>query len=157
MSTGCTLATRYSICVVRTWLRHLIAMSHSRLIGSLSLSRTANIESHIFRMPCRHCLSVIIIEPQLCLLRMLHGLIMYPDYWATTTHVALITKACYAIVALKVAHALTQNTLELVLVWIVVSCSRPWSHIMHNLLKQFCLALYFIWLCCVASYIYIYC
>jgi hypothetical protein len=50
-------------------------MSHSRLIGPLSLSRTAIIESRIFCTPYRHCLSVVIIEPQLCLLRMFYGLV----------------------------------------------------------------------------------
>jgi hypothetical protein len=113
-------------------------MSHSRLIGSFLLSRTTIIESRIFRTPCRHCLSVVIIEPQLCLLCMFHGLVMYPDYWATTAPVALITKACYAVVALTAAHALMPDTLELVLAWIMVGCSRSWSHIMCNLRKQFC-------------------
>jgi hypothetical protein len=55
-------------------------MSHTRLIGPLSLSRTAIIESHIFGTPYRHCLPVVIVEPQLRLLRMFHGLVMYPDY-----------------------------------------------------------------------------
>jgi hypothetical protein len=125
-------------------------MSHSRLIGPLSLSRTAIIESHIFRTPCRHCLSIVIIEPQL---RMFHGLVMYPDYWAITAPVALIMKASYAVVALMAAHALTSNTLDLVLVWIVVSCSRPWSHIMHNL-PFFCSIFYLIMLCGII-YLYI--
>jgi hypothetical protein len=48
LSCGCALATRHSICVVRTWLCHLIAMSHSCLIGPLLLSRTAIAESRIF-------------------------------------------------------------------------------------------------------------
>jgi hypothetical protein len=39
---GCALATRRNICVVRTWLRHLIAISHSFLIGPLLLSRTSS-------------------------------------------------------------------------------------------------------------------
>jgi hypothetical protein len=51
------LATRRNICVVRTWLCHVIAMSRSLLIGSLPLSQTAIAESRIFRMPCRYCLS----------------------------------------------------------------------------------------------------
>ena len=100
-------------------------MSHSRLIVPLSLSRTAIAESRIFRMPCRHCLSAVIIEPQLRLLRTLRGLIVYPDYRAIIVPVALITKACYTVVALMAAHALTPDTLELVLAWIVVSCLRP--------------------------------
>jgi hypothetical protein len=48
---------------------------------------------------------------------------MYPD--STTAPVALITKACYDVVALMVAHALTPNTLDLVLAWIVVCRSSP--------------------------------
>jgi hypothetical protein len=100
-------------------------MARSRLIGSLPLSRTAITESCIFRMPCRHCLSALIIEPQLRLLRTLRGLIVYPDYRAIIVHVALITKACCVVVALMAAHALTPDTLELVLAWIVVGCSSP--------------------------------
>jgi hypothetical protein len=59
------------------------------------------------------------------MLRMLHELIVYPDYRDTTAPVALVTKACCAVVALMVAHALTPDTLEIVLAWIVVSCSSP--------------------------------
>jgi hypothetical protein len=138
----------------------MIAMSRSRLIGSLPLSRTAIAESHIFRGPWRHCMCVATIESQLRLLRLLcllRVLIVYPNYQATTAPVALIMKACYTVVALMAAHALMPNTLELVLAWIVVGCSRSSSHIMRNLRKQICLALYFICLCCVASYIYLYC
>ena len=90
-------------------LRHVIAMSQSHLIGPLPLSRTAIAESRIFRMPCRHCLSVVIIEPQLRLLRMLHGLIVYPDYRAIIVSVALIMKACCVVVALMAAHAFTPD------------------------------------------------
>jgi hypothetical protein len=153
---GCVLITRHIICVIRIWLRHMIAISHSCLIGPLPLSRTSIAESRIFCMPCRHCSSVMIIEPQLRLLRTLCGLILYHDYWATIALVALITKACYTVVALMAAHMLTPDILKLVLTWIMVDCSSPWSHIMCNLRKQFCLTLFFIWLCCVASYIYIY-
>jgi hypothetical protein len=59
-------------CVI--WLLY----RHSRLIGQLSLSQTVIIESRIFYMPCRHYSSVVIIEPQLRLLRTLCGLILYP-------------------------------------------------------------------------------
>jgi hypothetical protein len=59
------------------------------------------------------------------LLRMLRGLIMYPDYRATTMSVAFVTKACCVVIALMAAHALTPDTLELVLAWIVVACSSP--------------------------------
>jgi hypothetical protein len=90
-------------------MRHLIVMSHSRLIGPLSLSRTAIIESRIFRMPCRYYLSAMIIEPQLRLLRTLGGLIVYPDYRAIIVPVALITKACCVVVALMAAHTLTPD------------------------------------------------
>jgi hypothetical protein len=100
-------------------------MSHSHLIGPLPLSRTVITESRIFRMPCRHYLSAVIIEPQLRMLCTLRGLIMYPDYRAIIVSVALITKACCVVVALMVAHALTTDTLELVLAWIVVGCSSP--------------------------------
>jgi hypothetical protein len=99
-------------------------MSRSRLIRPLSLSRTAIAESRFFRMLCMHCPSAVIIEPQLRLLLTLHGLIVYPDYQATIVPVALITKACYVAIALMVAHTLTPDTLELVLAWIVVGCSR---------------------------------
>jgi hypothetical protein len=122
---GWALATWCSICVVRTWLRHVITMSHSRFVGPLRLSRTAITESRIFRMPCRHCPSVVIIEPQLRQLRTLHGLIVYPDYRAIIVPIALIMKACCVVVALMAAHALTPDTLELVLAWIVVGCSSP--------------------------------
>jgi hypothetical protein len=49
---------------------------------------------------------------------------MYPNYRAIIVHVALITKACYTVVALMATHALTPDTLELVPAWIVVGCSR---------------------------------
>jgi hypothetical protein len=125
------------------------------LFGQLPLSRTAITESRIFSMPYRYCLSAVIIEPQLRLLRTLRGLIVYPDYRAIIVHVAFITKACCVVVALIAAHALTPDTLELVLAWIVVSCSRPWSHIMHNL------PIFFVWLyilfdCVVWHHIFIY-
>jgi hypothetical protein len=67
----------------------------------------------------------VIIEPQLRLLRTLCGFIVYPDYRAIIVYVALITKACCVVVSLMVAHALTPDTLELVLAWIVVGCSSP--------------------------------
>jgi hypothetical protein len=38
--------------------------------------------------------------------------------------VALFTNACYTVVALMAAHAVTPDTLELVLAWIVVGCSK---------------------------------
>jgi hypothetical protein len=82
-------------------------MSQSRLIGLLLLSRTAIVESHIFRMPCRHCPSVVIIKPQLHLLCTLCGLIVYPDYRATIALVALVIKACCIVVALMDTHTLT--------------------------------------------------
>jgi hypothetical protein len=46
-------------------------MSHPHLIEPLPLSRTAIAESHIFRMPYRHYSSVVIIKPQMRLLRTL--------------------------------------------------------------------------------------
>ena len=104
-------------------------MSRSRLIGSLPLSRTAIAKSRIFRRPCRRYPCVAIIEPQLRLLRMLCGLIVYADYRATIASIVLVTKACCVVVALMAAHALTSDTLELVLAWIVVGYSSPLSHI----------------------------
>jgi hypothetical protein len=92
-SIGCALATRHIICVVRTWLRHVIAMLHSHLVGPLPLSRTIIAESRIFCMPCRHGSTAMISEPQLRLLRTLRGLILYPDYRATIAPVALVTEA----------------------------------------------------------------
>jgi hypothetical protein len=130
----------------------LLYMSHSRLIGPLPLSRTSIAASCIFR---RHCPSVVVIERQSRLLRTLCGLILYPDYRATTTPIALVTKAGCVIVALMVAHTLTPDTRACTHVD-CEGCSRPWSQSMCNLRKQFCLALYIIWLCCVSSYIYIY-
>jgi hypothetical protein len=56
---------------------------------------------------------------------MLRGFIVYPNYRAIIVPVALITKACYTVIALMAAHVLTSDTLELVLVWIVVGCSSP--------------------------------
>jgi hypothetical protein len=84
-------------------------MSRSPLIGSLPLSQTAIAESHIFRMPCRHYLSAVIMEPQLRLLRTLRGLIVYPNHRVIIVPVALITKACYTVVALMAAHTLTPD------------------------------------------------
>jgi hypothetical protein len=66
-------------------------------------------------MPCRHCLSAVIIEPQLRLLRTLRGLIVYPDYRAKIVLLALFVRAYCVVVALMVAHELTPDTLELVL------------------------------------------
>jgi hypothetical protein len=57
------------------------------------------------------------------LLRLLHGLIVYPDYRVITVSVAFVTKACFGVVALTATHTLTSNTLEIVLAWIVVGCS----------------------------------
>jgi hypothetical protein len=51
LNIDCALATRRNICAVRTWLRHVIAMSRSPLIGSLLLSQTAIAESRIFACP----------------------------------------------------------------------------------------------------------
>jgi hypothetical protein len=73
------------------------------------LSQTAITKSHIFGMPCRHCLSTVIIEPQLRLLRTLRGLIVYPDYRAIIVPVALIMKACCVVVALMATHVLTPD------------------------------------------------
>jgi NhaP-type Na+/H+ and K+/H+ antiporter len=100
-------------------------MSCSPLIGSLPLSQIAIVESRIFRMPCRHCLSVVIIESQLRLLHMLRELIVYPDYRVTTVPVAFVTKACCVVVAMMAAYTLTLDTIELVLAWIVVCRSSP--------------------------------
>jgi hypothetical protein len=66
----------------------------------------------------------VIIEPQLRLLRTLRGFIVYPNYRAIIVSVALFTNACYTVVALMAAHAVTPDTLELVLAWIVVGCSK---------------------------------
>jgi hypothetical protein len=77
----------------------------------------------------------MIIEPQLCLLRMLCGLIVHPDYRATIASVALVTEAYCVVIALMVAHVLTPDTLELVLVWIAVDCSSPRVTLLGNLRK----------------------
>jgi hypothetical protein len=59
------------------------------------------------------------------MLRMLCGLIVYVDYRDIIASITLVTKACCAVVALMAAHALTPDTLEIVLAWIVVGCSSP--------------------------------
>jgi hypothetical protein len=82
-------------------------MLNSRLIGPLLLSWTDIAKSRIFRMPCRHCLSAVIIEPQLRLLRTLCGLVAYPNYRATTAPVALVMEAYCVVIALMATHALT--------------------------------------------------
>jgi hypothetical protein len=56
-----------------------------------------------------HYLSIVIIEPQLRLLRTLRGLIVYPDYRAIIVPVALITKACCVVIALMATHVLTPD------------------------------------------------
>jgi hypothetical protein len=104
-------------------------MSHSHLIELLPLSQTAIAESHIFRMPCWHYSSIVIIETQMRLLCTLCGHFVYPDYQAIYVPVALVTRAYCVVVALMAAHALTPHTLELVLVWIVMGYSSPLSHI----------------------------
>jgi hypothetical protein len=88
---------------------------------ALSFNRIAPVESNRnrrvthFSQPCRHYLSVVIIEPQLRLLRTLCGFIVDPDYKAIYAPVALVTRAYCVVVALMAAHALTPVTLELVL------------------------------------------
>jgi hypothetical protein len=86
---------------------------------------------------CACCLDLsctLTIEPQLRMLWLLWRLVVLPQLWWS--------------------HTRWRQTIELILVWIMV-VQAPWSHIMRNLHKQFCSALYFIWLCCVASYFYI--
>jgi hypothetical protein len=100
-------------------------MLYSRLIGPLLLSWASIAKSRIFRMPCRHCSSVVITEPQLRLLRTLCELVVYPNYRAIIVLVALITKACCVVVALMATHTLAPDTPELVLAWIVVGHSSP--------------------------------
>jgi hypothetical protein len=130
-------------------------MLYFRLIGPLLLSWTGIAESRIFCMPCRHGSSVVITEPQLRLLCTLCGLVAYPDYRATTAHVALVMEACCVVVAQMATRALTPDTIEFVLVWIVVGRSSPKVRLRVTFINNF-LALYSICLCCVASYIYIY-
>jgi hypothetical protein len=118
-------------------------MPHSSLIGLLPLSQTAIAESRIFRMPCRHCLSAVIIESQLCLLRMLCGLIVYPNYRVIIMAVALITKACCVVVAQMAAHALTPDSRACTR----VDCGglfRPLKSHYAQPPYKFCLAIYFI-------------
>jgi hypothetical protein len=67
---------------------------------------------------------------------------VYPDYQAIIVPVALIMKACCVVVALMAAHALTLDARACTR----VGCGglfKPLKSI-HNLLKQFYLALYFI-------------
>jgi hypothetical protein len=58
-------------------------------------------------------------------LRTLCGFIVYTDYRDIIAPLALVTEACCVVVALMATHALTPDTLELVLAWIVVGCSNP--------------------------------
>jgi hypothetical protein len=122
---------------------------------ALSINRIAPVEldRHRWVAYFSHALYALSVcrEPQLRLLRTLRGLVLYPDYRVTTAPIAFVMKACCVVVALMATHALTSDTLELAFVWIMVGCSSPWSHITRNLRKQFCLIIYFIWLCCVAS------
>jgi hypothetical protein len=53
------------------------------------------------------------------------GFIVYTDYRDIIVSLVLVTEACCVVVGLMAAHALTPDTLELVLAWIVVSCSNP--------------------------------
>jgi hypothetical protein len=55
---------------------------------------------------------------------MLCGLIVYADYYRDIiVSVTLVTEACCVVVALMAAHTLMPDTLEIVLAWIVLSCS----------------------------------
>jgi hypothetical protein len=60
---------------------------------------------------------------------------VHPDYRATIASVALVTEAYCVVIALMVAHVLTPDTLELVLVWIAVDCSSPRVTLLGNLRK----------------------
>jgi hypothetical protein len=58
---------------------------------------------------------------------------IYINYSSTRhTPVALITKACYDVVGLMAAHALTLDMLEFVLAWIVVGCSLKSHYVQHS-------------------------
>jgi hypothetical protein len=98
---------------------------------ALSINRIAPVESDHhrrvthFSQACRHCPCVTIIEPQLQMLCTLCGLIVYADYRDIVVYVTLVAEACCVVVALMAAHTLTPDTLEIVLTWIVVSCSNP--------------------------------
>jgi hypothetical protein len=51
---------------------------------------------------------------------------VYTDYYRDIiVSVTLVTEACCVVVALMAAYVLTPDTLEIVLTWIVVSCSNP--------------------------------
>ena len=92
---------------------------------AVPFNRTVIAESRFFFMLCWHYSSIVIIETQMRLLRTLCGHFVYPDYQAIYVPVALVTKACCVVVAQMATHALTPDTLELVLAWIVVDCSSP--------------------------------
>jgi hypothetical protein len=132
----------------------MIAMLYSRLIGPLLLSWADIAESRIFRMPCGHCSSVVITEPQLRLLRTLCGLDAYPQLLSHNCACC----ACYGgLLRCRSSDGHTRVDARYDRACTRVDCGgsfKPYSHIMRNLSKQFCLALYFIWLCCVASYIF---
>jgi hypothetical protein len=70
---------------------------------------------------------------------------VYPDYRAIIVPFTLITKACCVVVALMAAHVLTPDARACTRVCVDYGgLFKPLSHIMRNLRKQFCLALYFI-------------
>jgi hypothetical protein len=130
-------------------------MLYSRLIEPLLLSWTDIAESRIFCMPCRHGSSVVITEPQLRLLRTLCGLVAYPDYRATTVHVALVMEACCVVVAQMATHALTPDTIELVLAWIVVGRSSPKVRLRATFINNFFSSIFYLLVLCGIIYLYI--
>jgi hypothetical protein len=142
-------------CGVRTW-HHVIALSHSHLIKLLPLSETAIAESHIFCMPCWHYSSIVIIETQMRLLCTLCGHFVYP--WLSS-HICACC-ACYeGLLCCRSPDGCTRIDTSNAGACTRVECgglSEPLRLLCRATFVNNFFALYFVWLCCMASYIYIY-
>jgi hypothetical protein len=80
---------------------------------------------------------------------------VYTDYRDIIAYLALIMEACCVVVALMAAHALTPDTLELVLAWIMVGCSNPEVTLCATFINNF-VWLYILFDCVVWHYVFIY-
>jgi hypothetical protein len=138
---GYALATRRNIYVARIGLCHLIAMSHSRLTWPLLLSRTAIAELRTFHKPCRQCSSVAIIKPQLCLLRIMNGLILYPDYISSHN---CVRYTCYGgLLCCRSPDARTRVDVRYARACIHVDCGGLFKHLKSHYCVTF--ANNFVW------------
>jgi hypothetical protein len=97
-------------------------------------------------MPCRHCSSVVIIEPQLRILRMLRGLILYPTIEPQLRLLRLLRRLAMLLSPDGRTRADARYTRAFTRVDCVGSFKplKSQNHIMRKFHKQFYLALYFI-------------